>query len=358
MPASSMKTAQESQERRGTFAALAERRIFLPLAIFAADLVLYGWCVYGAVTSTGPAVKIAYSLGAGVVVSLLAIVGHDAVHKSFTSVRWLNRLIGTIAFLPALHPYSRWEHHHNRVHHRFTAQLGVDNAYPPMAVKDYVQASGWTQALYRWKRSLSGQPFYYLLDVWLPKIFMPNRAEREGFQPSDWMDLAIVYAWLVLFTAGLTALLHFETGRSVAAALLDASIFGFAIPFLVWNIFISFVTIVQHTGPDVRWIAPKGRPSTSAEKLQGTVHVLFPNPVDWLFHRVMQHPAHHIHSGVPLYTLKKAQQELVAHWLNPPIVARWTPLYHWQLTRDCKLFDPDRGVWCDFALRPTSAARR
>src|SRR5215469_8429471 len=149
MPTSSMEAAQEIRERRGNFATLAERRLLLPIAIFAADLALYACCIYGAVTSTGLATKIAFSVGAGVVVSLLAIVGHDAVHRSFTSVRWLNRLIGTLAFLPALHPYTRWEHHHNRVHHRFTAQLGVDNAYPPMTVKDYAQASGWTKALYR-----------------------------------------------------------------------------------------------------------------------------------------------------------------------------------------------------------------
>jgi omega-6 fatty acid desaturase (delta-12 desaturase) len=341
-----------ARERQRAFAVLSRRRLYLPVAIFACDLALYGLGVFGAVTSTHLVAKLTFAGVAGLAVSLLAIVGHDATHRSFTSVRWLNRVIGTIAFLPALHPYGRWEHHHNRVHHIFTAQLGVDNAYPPMTIQDYLRAPAPTRAFYRFKRSLPGQAVYYLIDVWFPKMFLPNRADRREFNAFDWIDLAVVQIWFVIFVAGLTVSLHLETPRSLAAAFADASLFGFLIPFLVWNLFISFVTIVQHTGPDVRWIAPTGRPSTSAEKLRGTVHVMLPNAFDWLFHRVMQHPAHHIHSGVPLYSLKKAEQELAIRLSNSPIVARWTPLYHWRLTRDCKLYDPERGTWCDFALQP------
>ena len=73
--------------------------------------------------------KIGLAALAGVFIANLAIIGHDAIHNSFTRIRWLNRFIGTLAFLPALHPYSRWEFHHNKVHHRYVAQLGVDNAY-------------------------------------------------------------------------------------------------------------------------------------------------------------------------------------------------------------------------------------
>ena len=31
----------------------------------------------------------------------------------------------------------------------------------------------------------------------------------------------------------------------------------------------------------------------------------------------------------------------------------WTPVYHWRMTRDCKLYDPARDCWCDFRFRPT-----
>jgi acyl-lipid omega-6 desaturase (Delta-12 desaturase) len=332
-------------------AALAKRRIVLPTIIFALDFGLYATAIFGAVTATAFILKCAFSVLAGVFISLLAIVGHDAVHKSFTPIRWLNRAIGTVAFLPALHPYSRWEYHHNRVHHRFTAQLGVDNAYPPMTVADYIGASAWRRGLYRFKRSLVGQLFYYLTDIWLPKIFLPSRNGHEKLRFWDWVDLALVYVWCVFLVVGIALVLRLETSRNFVLALSDAAVFGFLAPFLVWNMFISFVTIVQHTGPAVHWTVSTERPSTAEQKLRGTAHVVFPAPVDWFFHFVMQHPAHHIHSGVPLYTLKEAERELGAHWPTAPITARWTPLYHWRLTRDCKLYDPEEDVWRDFALR-------
>src|SRR5205085_8331558 len=103
---------------------------------------------------SAPSAKILLGVIAGVFIANLAIIGHDAIHRSFTSSRWLNRLIGTLAFLPALHPYSRWEHHHNRVHHRYTAQIGVDNAFPPMTVEQYRRASRPRRARYRFLRSL------------------------------------------------------------------------------------------------------------------------------------------------------------------------------------------------------------
>jgi acyl-lipid omega-6 desaturase (Delta-12 desaturase) len=117
------------------------RRVALPLALFALSLFIYGACIAGAVLATGLTAKIVVAVMAGVFVSNLAIIGHDAVHRSFTSSRWLNRVIRTLAFLPALHPYGLWEHHHNRVHHRYTAQIGVDNAYSPMTIEQYRAAS-------------------------------------------------------------------------------------------------------------------------------------------------------------------------------------------------------------------------
>jgi omega-6 fatty acid desaturase (delta-12 desaturase) len=111
-------------------AGITKRQVTLPLLIFTVGFSVYSACILGAVLATGLGAKISLAVLGGVFIANLAIIGHDAVHKSFTRLRWLNRVIGTVAFLPALHPYTRWEHHHNRVHHRYTAQIGVDNAYP------------------------------------------------------------------------------------------------------------------------------------------------------------------------------------------------------------------------------------
>jgi len=355
MNVTSIESAAASPAAANVPAGITKRQVALPLLIFAAGFSVYSLCIVGAVLATNLGAKIGLSVLGGVFIANLAIIGHDAVHKSFTRLRWLNRVIGTVAFLPALHPYTRWEHHHNRVHHRYTAQIGVDNAYPPMTIEQYRAASLGSRLHYRFMRSLLGQPFFYMVDVWLPSMFLPSRQDIKTFSKTDWADLGLVYLWLLFFIAGLAGIAQaFSAGvEGFADALANAALFGFLIPFLVWNLFISFVTIVQHTSPKARWILSTGRPSTYEQKLRGTVHVGFPEFIDWFFHRVMQHLAHHVNPVIPLYALKSAEQEVIAQAPERPAIEVWTPAYHWRMTRDCKLYDPTRDCWCGFDFQPT-----
>ena len=325
----------------------SKRRLVLPLVIFGIGLAAYALCALGAVLATGLTVKISLAILAGVFIANLAIIGHDAVHRSFTRIRWLNRAIGTVAFLPALHPYGRWEHHHNRIHHCYTAQIGVDNAYAPMTPEQYRAASRARRLYYRFTRSLAGQPSFYMLDIWLPNMALPFLKRDHGLRAIDWLDVTLVYAWLVFSVLGFGAAAFFHKGGDFGPALRDGALFGVLIPFLVWNFFISFVTIVQHTGPRVRWLLPTGRFSTHQQKLDGTVHLVLPAIFDWFFHRVMQHLAHHVNPIIPLYNLKAAERETIAQ-AERPVVETWTPFYHWRLARDCKLYDPHNDRWCRF----------
>ena len=335
-------------------APFATRHLVRPILFLLIEFALYGAAVAGAVLFTGIWAKLACAFVAGVLTATLAIIGHDCAHRGGTRYAWLNRLIGTIGFLPALHPLSRWAYHHNQVHHRYTAQIGVDNAYSPMSVEQYRAATPAQQTKYRVTRSLWGQPMFYLTDIWVRDIFAPRAAERATFKWSDWADLLLVYAWVPLFVGGLTWLSHGHGYPSWTAAFINAAVFGLVIPFLVWNLFISFVTVIQHTGPSVKWSMPTGRPSTARQKLHGTVRIRFPEIFDLLFHRLMQHSAHHLNPIIPLYSLKKAQAHLEEGYGGDVISIRWTPAYHWRLTRDCKLYDPVRDCWCDFNYQPTT----
>ena len=325
----------------------ARRAIGLGLGIFLVDVAAYLSLVYAAVASDTLIAKLVFSLLAGVPVALLAIVGHDAAHQSFLPNKRLNELVGTIAFLPALHAFSLWEHHHNRVHHRYTAQIGLDNAFSPMTMEAYLAASPAKQRAYRFQRSLLGQQFFYMMHVWWPDIFMPFGRQR-GLTRGNVIDLVIVYFFIATAVVGFGVIsLSSRPEQGVLSALADGAVFGLLLPFLVWNVFISFVTIVQHTGPRVRWILPTGQPSTIEETMAGTVHIVFPNVLDWLMHRVMQHQAHHVHVGVPLYKLKGAQSD-VGEASNLRNVEVWTPGYHWRLTQECKVYDTNAQRWRTF----------
>ena len=207
-------------------------------------------------------------------------------------------------------------------------------------------------------RSLAGQPFFYLADIWWPDMFAPFGRQAPTLTRGNWIDLLIVYAFVPIATVcfAATSFMAAAGGETVTAAVVDGAIFGVVVPFLVWNVFISFVTIVQHTGPDVRWTMPTGQPSTVEQAMAGTMHIRFPNVIDWAMHRVMQHQAHHVHMGVPLYRLKAAQDDTDAA-SNFRNVQVWTPAYHWRMTRECKLYDVRRNRWAGFDAARVATGR-
>ena len=171
-------------------APFATRHLVRPIVFLVVEFALYVAAVTGAVLFTSIWAKLGCVLVAGALTSTLAIIGHDCAHRGGTRYNWLNRLIGTIGFLPALHPLSRWAYHHNQVHHRYTAQIGVDNAYPPMSVDDYRAASPARQRHYRFQRSVWGQILFYLTTSgW--DIFAPARRSAT-FKWSDWPIGAVV----------------------------------------------------------------------------------------------------------------------------------------------------------------------
>jgi omega-6 fatty acid desaturase (delta-12 desaturase) len=333
---------------RMSLAPFAQRSALFSVSLLSLDLAIYACLIVGIIATENIALKLILAFAAGTMIALSAIVGHDAGHQSLSGSKALNRFIGTLAFLPALHPFCLWEHHHNRVHHRFTSQLGLDNAFPPMTLDAYVNASPWHRAKYRFLRSLWGQPFFYLIDVWLMDMWLPFLKPDQKMTPRIWFDLVLVYAYFIAFIAACTALTVSWHNTPVTEAATTVFVFAFAVPFLVWNAFISFLSIVQHTGPGVRWIRPTGQPTTVDQALAGTVHIVLPEWIDRFTHRIMQHQAHHIHVGIPLQHLVEAQQT-VADNTGGALVRVWTPAYHLRLTRECQLYDPNRGTWLTFA---------
>ena len=332
---------------RASLTRFVQRSPLFSASLLALDLVIYALMVMGVIMADEVWLKILLGVAAGAMIALAAIVGHDAGHQSLSTSRLLNRILGTVAFLPALHPFSLWKHHHNRVHHVFTAQLGVDNAFPPMTVAQYRSASRWERRRYRFIRSIWGQPVFYLLDVWLPHMFLPFLHHAKKISRETWLDIALVHAWFVVFLAATTALTLRVHQVDILVAVASAFVFAWAIPFLVWNAFISFLSVVQHTAPNLRWSEPTGRPSTVEQSLEGTVHVQFPEWLDRLMHRIMKHPAHHLNVGIPLQCLKEAEAHLERS-APETRTARWSIRYHLELTRCCQLYDPRANRWVTF----------
>src|SRR5262249_30026305 len=110
---------------------------------------------------------------------------------------------------------------------------------------------------------------------------------------------------------------------------------------------------LNHTHPRVAWFTAAEAPKIRDVALLSTVHVIFPGPTNWLFHRIMEHTAHHVRPGIPLYRLKRSQALLEQR--HPDVVIeRWTLALHLRILRTCKLFDTEARCWTDYDGVPTS----
>jgi acyl-lipid omega-6 desaturase (Delta-12 desaturase) len=327
------------------------------IAIFVLDVLAYFTVVAACLLTQNLALKFTLSIEAGILTSLLFVVAHDACHQSLTPRRWLNRLLGTLAFLPSLHPFSLWELGHNRIHHRYTNRRHKDYVWEPLSLGEFSRLTRVQQLRYRFFRTFLGHFWYYLCDIWWKKLFYPRPREIGGYRREYVVDLLVVSAWMVIFPLGIVGLTYalspgpcsaYDLGLSVVACCL--------VPFVVFNLLMSSVIFLHHMHPQVGWVAADERVDSRQMQIESSVHVVFPGYTNLVFHRIMEHTAHHVRPGIPLYHLSDGQAQLETTFPEI-IVQNWSPRYHLDTTARCKLFDLERRCWTDYAGNPTSTPR-
>ena len=151
---------------------------------------------------------------AGVFTSLLFVVGHDACHHSLTPHRRLNRILGTLAFLPCLHPFGLWDLGHNRIHHRHTNRRGKDYV-GQLTPAEFSQLPFLQQLRYRFFRTAAGHYWYYLYEIWWKKMFLPCASDIGGYRTRYWVHLSIVTGWMVIWSATIAGVTYELSGRNV-----------------------------------------------------------------------------------------------------------------------------------------------
>jgi omega-6 fatty acid desaturase (delta-12 desaturase) len=126
------------------------------------------------------------------------------------------------------------------------------------------------------------------------------------------------------------------------------------LPFVVWNFLFSVVTFLQHTHPQLVWFQREQDWTFLKAQIGGTVHVVFPWPLNRLAHSIMEHPAHHALPAIPLYHLREAQQRLSSAFPGQTIRFDWSLREHLDIQRRCKLYDYENYRWVDYSGQPTS----
>ena len=325
--------------------AFSKRKLVLPVTIFIGVLAAYGGTVT-AILASEPWVSLILVPICGLLIVMLFVIGHDACHQAYTSSHGLNALIGRIAFLPALHAFSLWDHEHNHRHHRFNNIKHLDYAWIPLSPDEFANASLLQRLKYRFYRHPGGVLFYYLFEIWPKRKIFPRRVMLGKIRMVHIADTMLVASFLVVYLAVLTM-----SGSWFGKSLLQSLTFGFLLPFLIFNALISVAIFLHHTHYAVPWYASIDEWVQGEGTIYGTVHVEFP----WIFRKlilhIMEHNAHHYAPGVPLYRLS-AMQELVK---RPGVVTWQFSLFeYFNICARCKLFDYEASRWLDFKGCATS----
>lgn len=337
---------------RGWLTPLSERRTARAVALLVFDGLLFAALMAGTVVLPAWWFKLGCGLAAGFLIGRLFIIGHDACHQSYTPHRRLNRVLGRVAMLPSLTPYSLWEVGHNVVHHGYTNLKGVDFVWAPLTRQEYEGLSPWRRALERAYRSGWGPALYYLVEMWWRRMLFPRQTTMGTRRVEFIRDGVFVVACALLWIGALVAAAR-ATGQSVWLLLG----MGFAVPFLFWNAMIGFVVYVHHTHTAVQWHDDKMAWAGAAPFVSTTVHLTFPWRIGALLHHIMEHTAHHVDMSVPLYRLQGVQQLLEDTLPGRIIVQRFSWRWYFDTARRCKLYDFGRRCWTDFQGRATSAVQ-
>lgn len=333
--------------------AFSARSTVRGVLICVVDVVILVAVVAGALLAPAWWAQLAFSLAAGVMIGINFVVGHDAAHNSLTPSTKLNYWLGTVALLPALHPFSFWVKVHNQIHHRWTNLSPKDYVWNPLSMEDYQALSRWERAKYRFYRGPLGPLLYYFVEFWWRRIFFPSNKENGPYTKGQRFDTVVVViggaAYLAFLVAG-AQLGWFGAGKPWWNALL----YGFVIPTAVWNVLMAFVIYLHHTHPGITWYDDEAEWARDASQAESSVHVIFPGPINWVFHWIMEHNAHHVRPGIPLYHLPEAQKALEEHGDANIVVLKWGVGSHLDIVRRCKLYDYRARRWTDFQGNFTS----
>ncbi|MEO1621562.1 MAG: fatty acid desaturase [Cyanobacteria bacterium J06632_3] len=255
------------------------------------------------------------------------VIGHDAGHRSFAKRRWVNDVVGHLAFLPLIYPFHCWRLLHDH-HHLHTNKMEEDNAWRPITADEYRECGPVMKFLQRSIRSY----FWWVGSIghWALLHFdLSNFKERDRKKAAFSMSFVIVGAAiffpLIIANFGIWGFIKF-----------------WLMPWLGYHFWMSTFTIVHHTIPEIQFL-PESEWNAGAAQLAGTVHCTYPRWVEFLCHDINVHVPHHVSTGIPSYNLRKAHANLKENWGEHIIERKFTLPFMWSIANQCHLYHPDKA---------------
>ncbi|WP_051039907.1 DUF3474 domain-containing protein [Synechococcus sp. PCC 7336] len=235
-------------------------------------------------------------LAQGTMFWALFVVGHDCGHGSFSRSKWLNNAIGHLSHIPILVPYHGWRISH-RTHHANTGNIDTDESWYPVTESKYNRMP-FSEKLFRFYLPLLAYPLYLFRRS--PNKqgshFLPN---SPLFKPSEkWDILTSSVLWMAM--VGFLGYLTYQFGWVFLLKY-------YAVPYIIFVIWLDLVTFMHHTESDIPWYRGK-----DWYFLKGALSTIDRN-YGWIapiHHNIGTHVAHHIFLGIPHYHLKTATEAI------------------------------------------------
>ena len=319
------------------------------VAWLARDLVIYAAVVAALVWAESLLLLVPLWILAGLSISALFILGHDAAHGALFTSKRLDYVLGQLDMLPSLHLFEAWVFGHNRIHHGHTTREQMDYVWHPLTPQQYQALSPTAKLVHRLEWSCVGAGIYYLHQIWWDKMiwnFQPTAKATSQVK----RDRIIVGSYAALASLALVAGGFAAYGTLSGALWMWVKVFG--VPFIAWNYSIGFAVYVHHICPDIPW--HKRRDWTKFKgQVEGTTVIYMPVWLNTFYHNIFLHVPHHVNMRIPFYGLPAATQALKDAF-GDTIVERGYGLHDYlETTKNCKLFDFERGLWLRYGELPS-----
>lgn len=307
------------------------------LGLLARDALVYGLAVWGLLSTDNPLLLVPLWLLAGLAVSALFVLGHDAAHDALFDSKRLNAVVGRVSMLPSLHATEIWVFGHNRVHHGHTLREGMDFVWHPSTIEQYEKLG----TLQRLRHKVEWGPFgsgaYYWRAVWWEK--MVRFAPPERWARVMRRDQIIVAAFAATSLVALIATNGFSGVWDWVKVVI--------VPFLLFCQTIGWVVYVHHISPEIRWW-PRREWNRFRGQVEGTTILWGPPGWDLFFHWIMVHLPHHVDMRVPCYHLPEAARAIAAAFPDDVVQRSISVRDYLRSTKACKLHDFETGVWARY----------
>ena len=315
----------------------------------ARDLALYAGVVVLLWQVDSPWLLVPLWALAGLSVASLFILGHDSAHGALFKSKRLNYVVGQLAMLPSLHLYEAWVFGHNRVHHGHTTREVMDYVWHPVTPEQWAAMSPVAKLDHRLKWSCLGAGLYYMQEIWWQKMvrFSPN----DKLAPLVRRDRIVVGGFALIGSAALLI------GGSLAYGSLGGALWMWfkvgIVPLVLFNYVIGSVVYIHHVAPEIPWHARR-KWNKFKGQIEGTTILRAPAWLNVFFHNILLHVPHHVDMRIPFYHLPEACEVLRDQWGSYIVdrELRWSD--YLRATRNCKLFDFERGIWLGYSGEPAA----